>query len=149
MSNLIITLKEKDTNTETNFIFNNGVYKLLPGTTDNFVENQVDKINFVPIENVFLLMIGSSDTIQSVSQKQDIYNKYLNLSNYNFSNYNINISTENNICLFDSDTLNLSRIKIFIQSAQIFIQQKLQMNMELIQRIQRLGLLLFYILLTI
>ncbi len=108
MSNLIITLKEKDTNTETNFIFNNGVYKLLPGTTDNFVENQVDKINFVPIENVFLLMIGSSDTIQSVSQKQDIYNKYLNLSNYNFSNYNINISTENNICLFDSDTLNLN-----------------------------------------
>ena len=53
-------------------------------------------------------MIGSSDTIQSVSQKQDIYNKYLNLSNYNFSNYNINISTENNICLFDSDTLNLN-----------------------------------------
>ena len=90
MSNLIITLKEKNTNTETNFIFNNGVYKLLPGTTDNFVENQVDKINFVPIENVFLLMIGSSDTIQSVSQKQDIYNKYLNLSNYNFSDYNIN-----------------------------------------------------------
>ena len=36
------------------------------------------------------------------------YNKYLNLSNYNFSNYNINISTENNICLFDSDTLNLN-----------------------------------------
>ena len=53
-------------------------------------------------------MIGSSDTTQSVSQKQDIYNKYLNLSNYNFSNYNINISTENNICLFDSDTLNLN-----------------------------------------
>ena len=27
MSNLIITLKEKDTNTETNFIFNNGYQK--------------------------------------------------------------------------------------------------------------------------
>lgn len=108
MSNLIITLKDKDTNTETNFIFDNGVYKLSPGTTDNFIENQVDKINFVPIENVFLLMIGSNDITQSVSQKQDIYNKYLNLSNYNFSNYNINISTEDNICLFNSDILNLN-----------------------------------------
>lgn len=108
MSNLIITLKDKDTNTETNFIFDNGVYKLSPGTTDNFIENQIDKINFVPIENVFLLMIGSSDITQSVSQKQDTYNKYLNLSNYNFSNYNINISTEDNICLFNSDTLNLN-----------------------------------------
>lgn len=108
MSNLIITLKDKDTNTETNFIFDNGVYKLSPGTTDNFIENQVDKINFVPIENVFLLMIGSSDITQSVSQKQDTYNKYLNLSNYNFSNYNINISTEDNICLFNSDILNLN-----------------------------------------
>lgn len=108
MSSLIITLKDKDTNTETNFIFNNGVYKLIHGTTDNFIENQVDKINFVPVENVFLLMIGSSDMTQSVSQKQDTYNKYLSLSNYNFSNYNINISTEDDICLFDSDILNLS-----------------------------------------
>lgn len=108
MSSLIITLKDKDTNTETNFIFNNGVYKLVHGTTDNFVENQVDKINFVPVENVFLLMIGSSDTTQSVSQKQDTYNKYLSLSNYNFSNYNINISTEDGVCLFDSDILNLN-----------------------------------------
>ena len=108
MSNLIITLKDKNTNIETNFIFNNGVYKILPGTKDFFIENQVDKINFVPIENVFLLMIGSSDTAQSVSQKQDTYNKYLNLSNYNFADYSINISTEDNICLFDSDILNLN-----------------------------------------
>ncbi len=108
MSNLIMTLKDKNTSIETNFVFNNGVYKLLPGTTDNFVENQVDKINFVPIENVFQLMIGSNDTVQAISQKQEVYTKYLNLSNYNFADYNVNISTEDGICLFDSEILNLN-----------------------------------------
>lgn len=108
MGNLTMTLKNKNTNIKTNFIFNNGVYKLIPGSKNYFIENQIDKINFVPVENIFQLMIGSNDGIQSVDQKQDIYSNYLNLTDYNFLNYSVNISTDDNTCLFDSEKLNLN-----------------------------------------
>lgn len=108
MGNLIVILKNKNTNNETTFVFNDGVYKLAPGSKDNFIENKIDKINFIPIENVFQLMIGTGNKIQSITQKQEIYTKYLNFSDYNFSNYNVKILTDDDICLFDSEVLNLN-----------------------------------------
>ena len=55
MSNLIITLKEKDTNTETNFIFNNGVYKLLDYYIDIIDDKIKHKINQLEYEEKLLL----------------------------------------------------------------------------------------------